>query len=138
MTQNYNIATKNMQDGVLKVDGEDFFSIHIIESKPSLSYDLDKMECEIKIKLKTIRTEARYDKGKVSFMLSDEEIKRLKWAIDLRMKAIFDFGLQNNIDILNIKDGFSKKFPKKTSQILAEDFLNKINLNVDVVITQVD
>ncbi len=96
------------------------------------------MECEIKIKLKTIRTEARYDKGKVSFMLSDEEIKRLKWAIDLRMKAIFDFGLQNNIDILNIKDGFSKKFPKKTSQILAEDFLNKINLNVDVVITQVD
>ncbi len=138
MTQNYNIATKNMQDGVLKVDGEDFFSIHIIESKPSLSYDLDKMECEIKIKLKTIRTEARYDKGKVSFMLSNEEIKRLKWAIDLRMKAIFDFGLQNNIDILNIKDGFSKKFPKKTSQILAEDFLNKINLNVDVVITQVD
>lgn len=138
MTQSFNLAKKKMQDGVLKVDGKELFSVHIVESNSDLSYDYDKKECKIKVKLKTIRTEARLDSGKISFKLSEEELARLKQSVDSRIMSLFDFCLKQNIDIYNIRDGFLKKYPKLRNQILAEDFLKNVKISVEVKVNQVN
>ena len=138
MTQTFNIIKKSLQDGVIKVEGEDFFSVHLVESKTNLSYDLDLMECKVKIKIKTIRTDARYINGKVSFKLSDEEQERLKQSLDTRVKALYEYAKAQKVDAFSIVDGFKKKYPKKSSQIMADDFLDNINLKVEVTITQVE
>lgn len=136
-TQSYNLAKKKMQDGVLKVDGGDIFSVHIISSNANMDYDLDKMECKIKIKLKTIRTESRQENGKVTFNMSEEELARLIASIDNRLQSLFAFGESNNTDILNMRDGFYKKNPKQKEQIMANDFTSRIKLVVEVKVTQV-
>lgn len=138
MTQTFSLVKKSLQDGVIKVEGEDFFSVHLVESKTNLSYDLDLMECKVKIKIKTIRTDARYINGKVSFKLSDEEQERLKQSLDTRVKALYEYAKAQKVDAFSIVDGFKKKYPKKSSQIMADDFLDNINLKVEVTITQVE
>lgn len=137
LTQSFNLAKKSLQDGVLKVQDGEMFSVHIISSKASMDFDLDNMECKVKIKLKTIRTESRQSGGKVTFKMSGEEVSKLCKSIDKRLQELFVFGNSKNIDILSIKDGFYKKYPKKSSQILSEDFVKNVKLTVDVRVTQV-
>lgn len=138
MTQIFSLAKKKLQDGVLSVEGEDFFSVHVIDSKPSVKFDIDKMECEIKIKLKCIRTEGRYSNGKISFKISPSEEERLLQTIDSKMKNLYNYGREQNVDIFNVTDGFLKKYPKQSSQIMADDFLSKVNLKVQVKVIQVE
>ena len=53
------------------------------------------------------------------------------------IRNLYDFGVQNNVDILNIQDGFNKKYPRNTSQIMTEDFFKKVSLVVEVKVSQV-
>ncbi len=138
LTQIFSLAKMSLQDGVLKVDGDEMFSVHIIDSKAKMSYDLNKSECEIKFKLKTIRTEGRFANGKISFELSQDEKSKLIKSIDNRTRELIDYGISLNVDILNVVNGFLKKFPKKSSQILADDFLKELNFKVSVQIEQVE
>lgn len=137
LTQSFNFAKKKMQDGVLKVEDGKIFSVHIISSKSSNDYDLNKKECKIKINLKIIRTESRFEDGKATFKLSDEEETRLVKTIERGILNLYEFGVQNNVDILNIQDGFKKKYPKELSQIMTEDFFKSVSLVVEVKVKQV-
>lgn len=136
-TKSFNFAKKKMQDGVFKVDGEQLFSVHIVSSKADLNYDLDKMECKIKIKLKTIRTESREQGGRVTFKMSKDEEVRLINTINSSLQSLVAFGESNSTDILNIRDGFYKKYPKQEEKIMAEDFIRNLKLVVEVKIAQV-
>ena len=133
----YDFAKKKMQDGVLKVEDGKIFSVHIITSKSSNDFELDKMECKIKVKLKVIRTESHFEEGKATFKLSGEEETRLVQTVERGIRNLYDFGVQNNVDILNIQDGFNKKYPRNTSQIMTEDFFKKVSLVVEVKVSQV-
>lgn len=137
LTKSFNFAKKTMQDGVLTVEDGELFSVHIISSKANMEFDLDKMESKVKIKLKTIRTESRNDNGKATFKMNEEEEKRLIKTIDRGLQNLFKYGIDNNVDILNINDGFWKKYPKKSSQVLAENFYKSIKLTVEVKVSQV-
>lgn len=138
MTKSFTLAKLPMQDGVIEVEGENNFSVHLVSSKPKFEFDLDKMECKLKLSIKTIRAESRFENGKVTFKMSDEEQKRLIESINKDIQELFDFGKQNNVDMFNIFDGFLKKYPKKSSQIMAEDFLDKVKFVIDVKISQVN
>lgn len=137
LTQSFNFAKKKMQDGVLKVEDGEIFSVHIVSSKSSNDFELDKMECKIKIKLKVIRTESRFENGRVTFKLSSEEEVRLIQTVERGIRNLYDYGVQNNVDILNIQDGFNKKYPRNNSQIMTEDFFKNVSLVVEVKVAQV-
>lgn len=138
-TQSFNLVKKKMQDGVLKVTGSNPFSVHIISAKASTSYDLAQGECSIKIKLETIRTEAKeLPNGKITFRLTEDEVTLLQRSISDRLQALFEYGLSQNLDIYNVRDGFAKKYPCKTSQILSENFLQGVKINVKTDISQVN
>lgn len=138
MTQIFSLAKMSLQDGVLKVDGDEMFSVHIIDSKANMDYNLDNLECEIKFKIKTIRTEGRYTNNKISFELSGDEKTRLSKSIDVRIRDLINYGLSANVDVLNVVDGFLKKYPKESSRILAENFLKQVKFKVSVKIEQVE
>ncbi len=59
-------------------------------------------------------------------------------SIDIRTRELINYGLSVNVDILNVVDGFLKKFPKESSRIMADDFLKQLNFKVSVQIEQVE
>lgn len=139
MSAIFSLAKQKLQNGIIEVaSGEKKFSVSVVSSKSSFKYDLEKMQYQISLHLKTIRSESRLDKdGKISFEMSESEQNELYRSLFEQFQNIIDFSKENKIDLLKIRDGFCKKYPKSKDEILKEDFLDKLNFVFNLKIEQV-
>lgn len=131
--EGYNFLINNIRGGTLEVpnpsaDGK-FVTLEILKSKTNTKISYNGGTVNVK---KTIYTKTSIGEAQQKFIFNKEMIEKLEKNAESNIKIacnrIFEEYKNKNLDIFNISDDFSRKYPKEK----VDDVLSQSQLEVEV------
>jgi len=131
--EGYNFLINNIKGGTLEVGNPSvegkFITLEILKSKTNTKISFNGKSINVK---KTIYTKTSIGEAQQKFIFNKEMIKKLEKNAESNIKLactrIFEEYKHKDLDIFNISDDFSRKYPKEK----IDDVLSKTQLEVEV------